>query len=317
MSPWRAGGGSGAGAQGHFSDRLIEAIEHSGSPACVGLDPVLERLPEAMQRAAAMSAEAFEAASARAIETFCLGVLEAIEGVAGVVKPQSACFERYGSAGVKALEDVCRAAKDRGFVVILDAKRGDIGVSAEHYAAYAFEAMRADAVTVSAYMGADTMAPYVASKWAGRGVFALVRTSNPGSDETQSVRLKGGATVAEHMGAMVAAFGGERCGKRGWSDVGAVVGATKPQDAGAMRAAMLRQPLLVPGFGAQGGTVDDIAPMLAPGDHKVKGRTPWRGVVVNASRSVLYPFDPADSDWQSKVRHAAERFAGELAKAMG
>ncbi len=313
MSPGRGG------PAGHFSDRLIEAVEKAGSPACIGLDPVLDRLPEAMQRAVGMSAEKFEAAAAHAMEIFCIGALEAIDGVAGVVKPQSACFERYGAPGVEALQKVCRAAKERGLVVILDAKRGDIGVSAEHYAAFAFEAMQADAVTVSAYMGADTVGPYLSSKWPGRGVFALVRTSNPGSDETQNARLEGGGTVAEHMGAMVARLGAERMGKIGWSDVGAVIAATKPQDAAAMRAAMPRQPFLVPGFGAQGGTAEDLEKMLAMPDRRVKGRAAWRGVVVNASRSVLYPFDvgPGDVEWQTKVRAAAERFAGELAKAMG
>lgn len=312
-------GGHSGGSGGAFSDRLIEAIERAGSPACIGLDPVLDRIPEAMQRAVGMSAEKFEAAAAHAIETFCVSVLDAVQGLAGVVKPQSACFERYGPWGVEALAKVCRAAKERGFVVILDAKRGDIGVSADHYAAFAFEAMQADALTVSAYMGADTLTPYLANKYAGRGLFALVRTSNPGSDETQGARLENGRTVAEHVGAIVARTGAERGGKLGWSDVGAVVGATKPQDGAAMRAVMPRQPFLVPGFGAQGGTVDDLAPLLSAPDRRVKGRAAWRGVVVNASRSVLYPFEPGpgDVDWQLKVRAAAERFAGELAKAMG
>lgn len=283
-------------AAGSFSDRLIDAIERAGACACVGLDPVAARLPEPLRGAHEVAA----------VESFCMGVLDAVAGAVGVVKPQSACFERYGGAGFSALERVCAAARDRGLLVILDAKRGDIGVSAEHYAAMAFGAMGADAVTVSAYMGADTLAPYLDERWAGRGVFALVRTSNAGSDATQAAKLEGGATVAEHVGAMLAGLGESRTGSKGWSDVGAVVGATKPNEAAAMRAAMPRQPLLVPGYGAQGGTIDDIRPLL------VQGKGAFRGVVVNASRSVLYPEGGAGADWKQKVRDAAERFAEEM-----
>ena len=230
---------------GHAADRLIGAMDSVGSPVCVGLDPVLERLPDAVR----------VADPALAIERFCMGVLDAVCGVAGAVKPQSACFERYGSAGVAALERVAARARELGYFVLLDAKRGDIGVTAEHYASFAYDAVGADAVTVNPYMGFDTVEPFLRP---GRAVFALVRTSNPGSDAVQSVGTVGGASVAEIIARGVRELGRPRLGARGFSELGAVVAATKPEDAAHLRALMPEQIFLVPGFGAQGGSAETV-----------------------------------------------------------
>jgi len=276
---------------GAAADRLLAAMDAAGAPACVGLDPVLSRLPERVH----------QGDPAAAIEVFCLGALEAIVGVVGVVKPQSACFERYGSAGVAALERVSRRAREMGFFVILDAKRGDIGSTAEHYAAFAYDAIGADAVTVNPYLGFDTLEPFLRED---RAIFALVRTSNPGSDAVQSPGLAGGGTVAERVARGVAELGASRTGECGWSDVGAVVAATKPEDAARLREVMPKQIFLVPGFGAQGGTVETVRPLFAGG----------RGAVINASRSVLYPDQGPGGpggDWRADLRAAAETFASE------
>ncbi len=289
----------------HFADRLAEALDGAGSPACVGLDPVIERLPAAVRG----SAGASWGSEADAIARFCEGVLTACAGVVRVVKPQAACFERYGPAGAGCLAGVCRRARELGFVVLLDAKRGDIGISAEHYAASAFgaEAFGADAVTVSPYLGPDTIEPFLGN--ADRGVFVLVRTSNPGSDAVQSARLADGRTVAEMIAGQVAALGASRRGVCGLTTVGAVVGATKAADAAALRAIMPDTVFLVPGYGAQGGTADDIRGMLRP-TRKGPGTS---GVLVTASRSVIYPAGGDGADWKDAIAAAAKKLVTELA----
>lgn len=291
----------------NFADRLHEAIARAQTPACVGLDPVLDRLPEPF-------ASRRDGAADRILE-FCLGVIDAIDGIIPIVKPQSACFERYGQAGVRALRRTIHSARARGMLVILDAKRGDIGVTAEHYAEAAFgplppappAAHAADAVTLNGYLGPDTIEPFLTR--AGRGVFVLVRTSNPGSDAIQSQRLADGRTIAELMADQVVQLGSDpaRRGTCGLNSVGAVVGATKSAEAGALRARMPETIFLVPGYGAQGGTLDDLKPML-----RTVASAADSGIIVNASRSVLFPTNPEGTDYQSAIRLAAQRFAGEL-----
>jgi orotidine-5'-phosphate decarboxylase len=280
----------------HPSDALARAMDIAGSPACVGLDPVLGSLPPEIREGSSSETDA--------VEKFCVGVLEAVVGVAGVVKPQSACFERYGSAGYAVLERVVAHAKRLGFVVILDAKRGDIGSSAEHYAAGA-RSMGADWITVSPYMGPSTIEPFLE---AGLGVFALCRTSNPDSDRLQTLDT-GGMTLAERTAEMIAEMGAAHTGGSGLSVLGAVVGATKSAEDGArLRARMPDQILLVPGVGAQGGTAAEVVPLVRPGQHSPG----TAGVVVNASRSVLYPKRAPGQAWQGAVRQAADQFAGSL-----
>lgn len=272
-----------------FADRLLAAIARTGSPACIGIDPVADKLPTMLRRGGPV----------QQIGEFCRGIIEASAGTAPVVKFQSACFERYGGAGVTLLADLIAQAKQTGLLAILDAKRGDIGVSNEHYAA-AVAAMGADAVTVSGYLGMGVVEPFLR---AGTGVFVLVRTSNPDGDTVQSCRLADGRTVAEMMADQVAEFGRGWVGKDGVSDVGAVVGATKSVEGGVLRARMPRQVFLVPGFGAQGGTAEDVRALL---DDR-RG-----GVLVTASRSVIYAFEPNSPKWIAEVRTAATRFAAEL-----
>ncbi len=281
----------------HFSDRLIESIRRAGAPACVGLDPVLEKLPDEVRSR--------HHEPTVAIEEFCRGVIDAVAPVVAAIKPQSACFERYGWRGVQVLERLCAHARDAGLPVILDAKRGDIGISAEHYAAAAVHA-GAHAITVNAYLGPSTIEPYLR---AGLGVFVLVRTSNPDSDAVQSAGLAGSppANVAEMMARHVERLGTLHTGQSGMSDVGAVVGATKAADGRALRTLMPRQFFLVPGYGAQGGTAQDVGALL--NDRPDLGG----GVIVNASRSVLYPERTPGESWRANVARAAIAFVRELA----
>lgn len=205
------------------------------------------------------------------------------------------------------------AARQAGLYVILDAKRGDIGISAEHYAAAARHA-GAHAVTVSGYLGPTGIVPFLQ---AGLLAFVLVRTSNPDSDTLQSASLADGRSVADAMADVVAELGADRLGSRGLGSAGAVIGATKPADAGRLRARLPDAPVLVPGYGAQGGTLDDVRALAR--HSRAKAGTPSQarpgdlGVVVTASRSVLYPASPPEGgDWRQPIAAAAERLAREL-----
>ncbi|MEM7629937.1 MAG: orotidine-5'-phosphate decarboxylase [Planctomycetota bacterium] len=267
-----------------YSGALAEALDRAGNLLCVGIDPVLERLPSEL--AAGEPGEA--------LERFGLGVVEAVTGVVGVVKPQSACFERFGSAGYRAMERVIGAARAAGLVVILDAKRGDIGSTAAHYAAGA-AGLGAQAITVNAYMGRSAVEPFLD---AGLGVHVLVRTSNPDSDEIQLERLESGGTLGQRMARLVHDLGGAS------GRVGAVVGATKDAaELAALRVLMSEAPVLVPGYGAQGGDLGAIAALRREG-----ARSPGTaGVIVNASRSVLYPPAGVRDEPGSWIAGIAER----------
>ena len=283
----------------HAADRLLDRIARAGAPICVGLDPVAEKLPASLRPAPG------DAAAAEAIERFSIGVLDAVRGIAPAVKVQAACFERHGPAGAAAIARVLSHASDSGFEVILDFKRGDIGVSADHYAASARGPFAAHWTTVSAYLGTDSITPFLAP---GHGAFALVRTSNPSGDALQSLRLADGRTVSEAVADLVGAAGASHVGASGFSALGAVVGATKRADAAALRARMPAQLFLVPGYGAQGGGVDDVLPCF---------HADGRGAIVTASRSVIYAFDAGERDWTGAVRLAAERFRDEIAAGLG
>ncbi len=285
-----------SGPSEHPADRLLEAIDAIGTPACVGLDPVWSKLPRAIQRSAPSEIDG--------IRRYGEGVVEAIAGRVPAIKLQSACFERYGAAGFEALASVAAAAKSRGLVLILDAKRGDIGISAEHYAEAA-RGFGADWTTVNGYFGPDGLAPF---RHHGGGAFVLVRTSNPDGDLVQGLRLADGRTVAEALGELVARAGDSSIGDRGFSDLGAVVGATKPRDAAALRERMPRQIFLVPGFGAQGGSAADVRACFDASG---------RGAIVTASRSVIYAFEAESEAWQEQIAAAADRLAEELRAALG
>lgn len=277
----------------------MSAIERCAAPVCVGIDPVVEKLPEPLARVA-------RDAPARAIGEFGLGVIDAVAGTVPCVKVQAACFERFGVAGVAALHELVAAARERGLLVILDAKRGDIGASAEHYAAAAFgpDGPGADWITVSAYFGEDGIEPFLRP---GRGAFALVRTSNPGGDAVQALALADGRTVADAVAELVATIGRRSAGSSGYSSLGAVVGATRPQAAARLRAAMPQQIFLVPGYGAQGAGAEDVRPCF---DRR------GRGAIVTASRSIIYP-DAAGRPWPQAVRDAARALADEVGRVAG
>lgn len=267
----------------------MQAIELVGSPVCVGLDPVQEKMPSALRGKPI----------AKALEEWGSGIIRALAGIVPCVKIQSACYERFGPEGMQALAHTLEVARESGLVTILDGKRGDIGISADHYAAAMFTQYAADWATVNPYLGMDGVAPFLALG----GAFALVRTSNPGSDAFQSLATAAGPTVAETIADLVANTGRATLGSCGYSALGAVVGATKRHEVASLRRRMPEQLFLVPGFGAQGGTVDDIVPCF----HQ-----DGRGAVITASRSVIFAPSTDPLDWTSPIQRAAETFAHEI-----
>jgi len=280
----------------HFADRLLRACRAKGTPICVGLDPVYERLPASLR-----TPNADAPAQVAAIGTFCRGVLQAVAKHVAVIKPQSACFERYHAPGVELCHQLIAEARQMGLIVILDGKRGDIGISSEHYAAGLLtdtpSLPAADALTVNSYLGVDGLEPFLKVAAAqGKGLFALVRTSNPGGDAIQGLPLADGRTVAQAVAQLMAQAGAGHVGTSGYSLLGAVVGATKTAEVRQLRELMPQQIFLVPGFGAQGGKADDV---------KACFRLDGTGAIINASRSILFAYEkPATADWRGAIAAA-------------
>lgn len=287
-----------------FADRLHDRIARVGSGLCVGLDPVIDRLPPEV----ILKGES----PATAIARFDEAVIDAVKDLAAAVKFQSACYERYGSGGWDALAGGIELARANGLIVILDGKRGDIGISAAHYA-QAARALDADAVTANPYLGLSGLTPFLDQ---GLGVFALVRTSNPDSDPLQTAPLASGLTVAEFVAAQIASLGAEHVGFSGLSGLGAVIGATKADGplAARLRAAMPDQVFLIPGVGAQGGRIEDLAPLLRPDAARFEhGPGPAAaGLLVTMSRSIIYAYESARGPWTRAVAAAARRMADDL-----
>jgi orotidine-5'-phosphate decarboxylase len=289
----------------HFADRLSTAVERKQSQLVVGLDPVVERLPDGLRH----EAEAGRPQAATVLARFCCEIVDAVAPHAIAVKPQSAFFEALGADGVRAFEEVCEHARRVGLLVIADAKRGDIGSTAQAYAAAFLEPRGdapplADALTVNPYLGGDSVEPFLeACRRNGVGLFCLVKTSNPGSADVQDVRLAEGGTVWEHVAGLVHAWGGDLVGGCGLSAVGAVVGATFPSEVAGARDLLPRSVLLLPGIGAQGGAPADVAAAFAAGPASA---------LVSASRSVIYAFRDRGGDYRRAAAAEAERLAREV-----
>jgi orotidine-5'-phosphate decarboxylase len=260
-----------------FSEALTAAVRRTRTPLCVGIDPWPDRLPwpglGTDRRALAARAEGFG-----------LAVVRAVAGEVPAVKPQFAFFEQLGAPGMAALERVCHAAREAGLLVVADAKRGDIGTTAAAYAAAVFgpdAPFPADALTISPFLGPDSLTPFVdAADRHGGGLFVLLRTSNPGSARWQ-------APVRADLTRWLAENAALRTGSDHLSPLGAVVGATHPGELAEARAALPTSWLLVPGYGAQGGTAADVAPAARPDGL---------GALIVSARGATFP-DRADPAW--------------------
>ena len=285
-----------------FSDRLAEAVREKG-PLCVGIDPRWESLPKSIREDELVHVMDGDARKAIASKQFAMRVLELVYPYAGVIKPQAAFFELFGWWGVEMMKAVLDAARAMEFVTILDAKRGDIASTAAAYADAAFSTMNADSLTINPYLGRDAVEPFLtAAKAADRGVFVLVRTSNPGAGLFQNL-VCDGKPLYRHVAAEVVKWNEPTIGASGLGDVGAVVGATHPRELAELREAMPNVWLLVPGYGAQGATAADV---------KAAYRADGLGAVVNSSRGVTFPFHPDDPDWEAKITEAARKASEEL-----
>ncbi|MET0283702.1 MAG: orotidine-5'-phosphate decarboxylase [Polyangiales bacterium] len=298
-----------------FADRLIEGIIARDAPCVVGLDPVLEYIPDAFLRECGLRREGELEERARIIEAYSLLTLEAVHELVPAVKPQMAYFELYGSYGMRALERCIETARAMGLQVVLDGKRGDIGSTSRAYAdAYLARqprrAWEADALTIAPYMGADSLAPFVeVAKANDKGLFVLVRTSNPGADVTQATLAQDGRAYYELVADLVNDLNDS--GAHGYGSIGAVVGATQPEAAHKLRTRMPHALFLVPGYGAQGGSLDTVRACF---DAK-RG-----GALVNSARAVMFPSrfggGSGEGALKDQIHRAARDFVGAIRSAL-
>ncbi|GIW79527.1 MAG: orotidine 5'-phosphate decarboxylase [Gemmatales bacterium] len=293
-----------------FADRLAAEVRRKRNSLCVGIDPRWERLPTELKR---RHGDGTLSAVARAYEEFGARILDVVAKLVPIVKLQSAFFEACGPEGFRAQARLLQRARRLGLMTILDAKRNDIASTAAAYADAAFAGSvfdgqvhpvwQADALTVNPYLGRDAVEPFLQSarRFSG-GLFVLVRTSNPGAGQFQDLPCDG-KPLYLHVAEAVGAWNRENVGQCGFGDVGAVVGATHPSELAAVRRALGEVWLLLPGYGAQGATADDLAPAF---------RSDGLGAVVNSSRGILFAYEPDERDWESAVKAATEKTIADL-----
>jgi orotidine-5'-phosphate decarboxylase len=301
--------------QTNFADRLIERTRALGHPLCVGLDPHLAPIPTLFRRG---SMTPDDERTALAVEEFLGAVIDRIAGRVAIIKPQIAFFEQLGWRGMRVLDGLCRRARELDLMVLLDAKRGDIGSTAEGYVgAYLASdaAMPVDAMTLNPYLGFDTIEPFarVADR-AGRGIFVLVKTSNPGSGDFQDRDVEGEPLFGRVADGLARLQGGLIGPKTGWSSLGVVCGATWPDQARRVRDALPKALFLVPGYGAQGATAAAAIQSFVPGPN---GR---EGGIVSSSRAILFPEIARTADeasrWEASIDAALDKAIDELATAI-
>ncbi len=278
-------------------DRLIEKIIAYKNPTVAGLDPKLAYIPRYIRDAFFNEFEDPFEAAAECLLAFNKALIDALYDVVPAVKPQAAYYEMYGWQGVRALFETIRYAKEKGLIVITDGKRNDIGATMEAYAAAHLgltetdaglvSAFDADMLTVNGYLGTDGIAPLLdVCKARDRGIFVLCKTSNKSSGELQDQKI-GDKTVYEVMGDMCESWGADTIGKYGYSAVGAVVGATYPEQLTELRTKLPHTFFLVPGYGAQGGGAQGLV-----GAFDEKGL----GAIVNSSRAIMCAYQKENCD---------------------
>ena len=295
-------------------DKLIEKIIATQNPTCVGLDTQLDYLPDEMRAGVMTCGDA-----AAAILAFNKKLIDSVYDIVPSVKVQVAYYEQYGAAGMQAFLDTVAYAKERGLVVIADCKRNDIGSTAGRYsAAYLGETALGeqnvsvaggDFLTVNAYLGTDGVQPFLDDcKKYDRGLFILVKTSNPSSGELQDLKLSDGRTVYECMGDMVEGWGSDMVGAYGYSAVGAVVGATHPAEAKILRDRLPHTFFLIPGYGAQGGKAE-----MLKNCFDANGL----GGVVNNSRGILTAYKKNGGTFWEAARAACLAMKADLLSVLG
>ena len=298
-------------------DRLINKIKETNNPTVIGLDPRYELLPKCVLE---KYPDTLEGVS-QAIVEYNKALIDETYDVIPAVKPQIAFYEMFGIPGMKAFEETCKYAKQKGMIVIADIKRGDIGSTAQGYSnAYLGKTkigekeesiFDVDFVTVNPYMGTDCVKPFIEDcKKYNKGIFILVKTSNPSSGELQDVKLENGEEVYVKVAKLVEEWGKELRGEYGYSSIAAVVGATYPKQLKEIREIAPHTYFLIPGYGAQGGKAEDIA--LGFDKNGLGG-------IVNASRSLMCAYKSelwkdkfAEKDYAKATRAEALRMKEEL-----
>jgi len=302
------------------ADKFQQSIDSNGSHLVAGCDPVIEKLPsfiiEGAQTKARTDSEFFE----RALRDFCEVFVSAIAGRVAATKPNIAFFEQYGLAGLSAFSSLCESLHAHKVPVIIDAKRGDIGSTAAAYSA-AFlghskvlgrqaSAFYCDALTVNPYLGFDTLEPFLKDcKEYGKGIFVLVQTSNPGAKDLQGLRV-GSESVSDHVARWIAKTAEALRGSCGWSGLGAVVGASYPEDARRLRELMPESFFLIPGLGAQGASArDSVAGFGIRNDKR-------GGALINVSRGLLEGSANSADELRSLIMKNAMSFNGQIRDAL-
>ncbi len=274
----------------NYADQLAARIK-STSPICVGLDPILSKLPDGITK------------DADGVKKFCMGIIDAVSEKAAAVKPQLAYFEVLGWEGMKVLFEVSAYAKSKNLIVIADGKRNDIGSTCDAYAeAYLGSDKPFDALTVNPYLGSDGIRPFMKlCEKNGKGMYVLVKTSNESSGELQDLPV-GDEVVHEALAQLTESWATELLGNESnLSSMGAVVGATYPEELKYLRTLMPHVPFLIPGYGAQGGTAADIKYGFLPNGT---------GAIINAGRSIL--FASAGKDWAKAAENALDAMKEEI-----
>ena len=286
-------------------DQLVAKIKKTQAPIVVGLDPMLNYIPEQVQKKAFDEKGETLAGAAEAIWQFNKAIVDTIYDLIPAVKPQIAMYEQFGVEGVIAFKKTVDYCKEKGLVVIGDIKRGDIGSTSEAYAvghlgkvqvgSQTYAGFDEDFATLNPYMGSDSVNPFIkVCKENNRGIFVLVKTSNPSSGELQD-KLVDGKPLYELVGKMVDEWGSDCIGESGFSEVGAVVGATYPEQGKVLRAIMPKTYILVPGYGAQGGKGKDLVHFF---------NEDGLGAIVNSSRGIIAAYKQ-----EAYAKFGAEHFA--------
>lgn len=287
-------------------DKLIEKAIKRRNHTVVGLDPRIDFIPEHIVTKTFEKNKIHAEAISEAFFLYNKELIDSLYDIVPAVKPQIAFYEQYGIEGLKCFQRTCSYAKEKGLIVITDAKRGDIGSTAEAYSEAHLGAkdhsFDTDMLTVNPYLGTDSLEPFIRDCKANeKGIFILVKTSNKSSGDIQDL-VSNGKTIYEHVADMVVRLGEEHIGSGGYSFVGAVVGATYREEAAKLRKQMKNTYFLVPGYGAQGGTAEDAAECF---------NEDGLGAVVNSSRGIIAAYKSKEyaTRYNSKDFGAAAREA--------
>lgn len=301
----------------NFADRLIKATEEKGNPCVVGLDPRIDQMPQFILDRTGSMQESVRSS----INAYHRLIIDGISDMVSCVKLQSSFYEQYGLGGIQAFYDTIEYSKKLGMLTIVDGKRNDISFSAAAYAnAYLGRTIifdkeepivNADCLTVSAYLGHDGIEPFFdACKAYGKGIFILVKTSNAGSLDFQDLTLNNGSKLYNKSAEFVNEYAEKLLGERGYSSIGAVVGATFPEAARDLRKSMPKSIFLVPGYGTQGGKAASVAECF---------NKDGLGAVVTATRSITYGLDPSiknEASIKDEIRSRTENMIKDISQAM-